>query len=76
MIEDEIIFTPDDKGHWIAVTDKGKISVNVLADKTKVYITQEETFEDLIDVLDFLQTLTSKRPLLGIDNETAYHPAK
>ena len=36
MREDEIVFTPDDKGHWIAVTDKGKISVNVCAEQEGV----------------------------------------
>ena len=76
MIEEEIVFTPDDNGHWIAVTDKGKISVSVLADKTKVYITQEESFEDLMDVLSFLQKLTNKRPLFGISETTANTPFK
>ena len=47
MIEEEIIFQPDEQGNWITVTDKGKISVRVLADKVKIYTTQEKEFEDL-----------------------------
>jgi len=76
MVEEEIVFQPDDQGNWIIVTDKGKISVRVLSDKIKIYITQEEEFEDLFEVLDFIMNLTDKRPLFGISNETANTPAK
>ena len=41
---DELVFTPDGNRMWIAVTDKGKISVNVLADVTKIFHTREERF--------------------------------
>ena len=76
MVEEGIVFQPDDQGNWITVTDKGKISVRVLSDKIKIYITQEEEFEDLFEVLDFIMNLTDKRPLFGISNETANPPAK
>ncbi len=76
MGEEGIVFQPDDQGNWITVTDKGKISVRVLSDKIKIYITQEEEFEDLFEVLDFIMNLTDKRPLFGISNETANTPAK
>tara|TARA_B100000959_G_scaffold205876_1_gene215842 strand:- start:240 stop:470 length:231 start_codon:yes stop_codon:yes gene_type:complete len=76
MVEEGIVFQPDDQGNWITVTDKGKISVRVLSDKIKIYITQEEEFEDLFEVLDFIMNLTDKRPLFGISNETANTPAK
>mgnify|MGYP000960650635 CR=1 FL=1 len=70
-IDDELIFTPDGNRMWIAVTDKGKISVNVLADVTKIFHIREERFDDLFDALQYLQDLTGQRPLFGIDERTA-----
>lgn len=76
MLEEEIVFQPDDQGNWITVTDKGKISVRVLADKVKIYTTQEKEFEDLFEALDFIIDLTDKRPLFGISESTANTPFK
>ena len=52
--DEELVFTPDGNRMWIAVTDKGKISVNVLADVTKIFHVREERFNDLIEALDYL----------------------
>ena len=76
MIEEEIIFQPDDQGNWIAVTDKGKISVRVLPNKVKIYTSQEIAFEDLYEALEYIMDMTDKRPLFGISNETANVPTK
>ena len=70
-IDDELIFTPDGNRMWIAVTDKGKISVNVLKDVTKIFHTREETFVDLHEAIQYLRKLTGQRPLFGIDEGTA-----
>ena len=69
--DDELIFTPDGNRMWIAVTDKGKISVHVLKDVTKIFHTREETFVDLHEALQYLKTLTGQRPMFGIDEGTA-----
>ena len=69
--DDELIFTPDGNRMGIAVTDKGKISVNVLKDVTKIFHTREETFVDLNEALKYLRDLTGQRPLFGIDERTA-----
>ena len=68
---DELVFTPAGNKMWIAVTDKGKISVNVLANVTKIFHTREETFEDLHEALKYLKDLTGQRPMFGIDEGTA-----
>lgn len=68
---DELIFTPDGNRMWIAVTDKGKISVNVLADVTKIFHVREERFDDLIEALDYLGKLTGLRPLFEMSDVTA-----
>ena len=70
-VNDELIFTPDGNRMWIAVTDKGKISVNVLADVTKIFHTREEKFDDLIEALDYLGKLTGLRPLFEMSEVTA-----
>ena len=70
--DEELVFTPDGNRMWIAVTDKGKISVNVLADVTKIFHIREERFDDLFDALQYLQDLTGQRPMFGIDERTAY----
>ena len=75
-LTEDIIFTPDGNRIWVAVTDKGKISVNVLADKVKIYVTQEESFDDLLDALSFISTLTNKRPLFEMDEATANSPTR
>ena len=69
--DDELVFTPDGNRMWIAVTDKGKISVNVLADVTKIFHTREERFEDLHEALQYIRELTGPRPLFGMDERTA-----
>ena len=68
---DELVFTPDGNRMWIAVTDKGKISVNVLADVTKIFHTREEKFEDLHEALKYIMDLTGQRPMFGMDEGTA-----
>ena len=70
-MEDELIFTHDDNRMWIAVTDKGKISVNVLADVTKIFHSREERFEDLYEALQYIKELTGQRPLFEMSEETA-----
>ena len=65
--DEELVFTPDGNRMWIAVTDKGKISVNVLKDVTKIFHTREERFDDLFEALQYIQNLTGQRPLFGID---------
>jgi len=69
--DEELVFTPDGNRMWIAVTDKGKISVNVLADVTKIFHIREERFDDLFEALQYLQDLTGQRPMFGIDERTA-----
>ena len=69
--DDELVFTPDGNRMWIAVTDKGKNSVNVLADVTKIFHTREERFEDLHEELQYIRELTGQRPLFGMDERTA-----
>ena len=68
---EELIFTHDDNRMWVAVTDKGKISVNVLAGITKIFHTREERFEDLYEALQYISQLTGKRPLFEMSPETA-----
>ena len=68
---DELVFTPDGNKMWIAVTDKGKISVNVLANVTKIFHTREESFEDLHEALKYIMDLTGQRPMFGMDEGTA-----
>ena len=70
-VNDELIFTPDGNRMWIAVTDKGKISVNVLADVIKIFHIREEKFDDLIDALEYLGNLTGLRPLFEMSEDTA-----
>ena len=53
------------------MTDKGKISVNVLADVTKIFHTREERFEDLYEALQYIRELTGQRPLFGMDERTS-----
>ena len=53
--DEELVFTPDGNRMWIAVTDKGKISVNVLKDVTKIFHTREERFDDLFEALQYIQ---------------------
>ncbi len=67
----ELIFTTDGNRMWIAVTDKGKISVNVLSDVTKIFHSREERFEDLHEAISYLAKLTGKRPLFKMGIETA-----
>jgi len=69
--QSELIFTKDGNRMWIAVTDKGKISVNVLSDVTKIFHAREERFEDLHEAISYLVKLTGKRPLFSIDEATA-----
>ena len=69
--DDELVFTHDDNRMWIAVTDKGKISVNVLADVTKIFHSREERFEDLYEAIQYISQLTGKRPLFEMSSETA-----
>ena len=69
--DETLIFTPDGNKMWIAVTDKGKISVNVLADITKIYHTREERFDDLYDALAYIRELTGQHPLFKMDEITA-----
>ena len=45
----------------MAIDTIGKISINVLADKVKVYHERLECFPDLIDVLEYIETLTEKQ---------------
>ena len=68
---DSLIFTKDGNKLWIAVTDKGKISVNVLSDVTKIYNTREEKFEDLHEALAYIKDLTGQRPLFTMDEVTS-----
>ena len=67
----ELIFTKDGNRMWIAVTDKGKISVNVLSDVTKIFHAREERFEDLHEAISYLIKLRVMRPLFSIDEDTA-----
>ena len=69
--DDALVFTHDDNRMWIAVTDKGKISVNVLADVTKIFHTREERFEDLYEALQYITELTGQRPLFEMNEATA-----
>ena len=69
--DDALVFTHDDNRMWIAVTDKGNISVNVLADVTKIFHSQEEKFDDLYEALEYLRQLTGKRVLFEMGTETA-----
>ena len=68
---DTLVFTQDGNRMWIATTDKGKISVNVLADVTKIFHAREEKFEDLYEALDYLRKLTGKNVLFEMGTETA-----
>ena len=61
---DTIEFIPDDKGCWIAVDTLGKISINVLSEKVNVFHSRLESFDDLLDVVDYIQTLTGKEIIL------------
>ena len=45
----------------MAVDTIGKISINVLADKVKVYHERLECFSDLLGVMDYIETLTDKK---------------
>ena len=74
--DDELIFKPDGNRMCIAVTDKGKISVNVLADVTKIFHIRDEKFEDLHEALAYLKNLIGLRPMFGIDERTANTKAK
>ena len=58
---DVLEFRINSDGMWVAVDTIGKISINVLADKVKVYHERLECFPDLIDVLDYIETLTEKQ---------------
>ena len=69
--DDHLVFTHDDNRMWIATTDKGKISVNVLADVTKIFHSREERFDDLFEALQYLGQLTGKRPLFEMGESTA-----
>jgi len=69
--DEELVFTPDGNRMWIAVTDKGKISVNVLADVTKIFHVREERFDDLIEAIDYIGKLTGLRPLFEMSDVTA-----
>ena len=71
MDSNELVFTHDDNRMWIATTDKGKISVNVLADVTKIFHSREERFDDLHDALNYIRDLTGQRPVFGMDERTA-----
>ena len=67
----ELVFTPDGNHMWIATTHEGKISVNVLANVTKIFTTREERFDDLHDALNYIRDLTGQRPLFEMDETTA-----
>ena len=73
---EELVFTHDDNRMWIAVTDKGKISVNVLADVTKIFHSREERFDDLMEAINYIGQLTGKRPLFEMGEATANTRAK
>ena len=62
-------FTLDDRGMWVAVDTIGKISINVLADKVKVYHERLECFPNLLDVLEYVEGITNKRIDLVMENE-------
>ena len=70
-MEDDLIFIHDSNKMWIATTDKGKVSVNVLADVVKIFHSREEKFEDLHEALSYLKALTGQRPMFTMDASTA-----
>ena len=71
MTTSDLVFTPDGNKMWIAVTDKGKISVNVLAEVTKIFTEREDRFDDLHEALKYITNLTGQRPMFEMNEATA-----
>ena len=53
-------FKKDFNDNWKIVDESGLISINVRPDKVKVFHTRMEEFDEFIDVLDYVETLTGE----------------
>ena len=60
-------FKKDFNDNWKIVDESGLISINVRPDKVKVFHTRMEEFDEFIDVLDYVETLTGEAVSLNTE---------
>ena len=62
-----IEFKKDFNDNWKIVDESGLISISIRPDKVKVFHTRMEEFDEFIDVLDYVETLTGEAVSLNTE---------